>query len=363
MMRYQYSLLIALVMLLSTLVLAQPTPGTGSSSASTTTAGGKIAPANPGITTGVRLYGKVIDVKTTDNNKPKPPLTTAALKLYIIADDPNAPGKVPDEMAQQSAELQKKADEIEAEWKGRKEVMPTRVTDYLRRLRQQASDLLRWRETDSTITSADVPAVPIEVIKRMTFAQLTVGQRLHIVGRIGGDKGNPGRTTPTPMPAPAIPESVMLIRDASVVSADTPLQVQLTQPTTTAGGGQYRVAYYDITGDIVSVDPLILQVNTKDAAVAQKIQVTTSRQFAVLQRVPLAITDLQPGAKISAIVTLNPNNKLLVDSIQQIKVLSGPINGVEAVNIDYPGGSGYIKTAEYTPADALWGDIAKLPAI
>ncbi len=349
-MKYQNMILIALVLMLSALVQAQPAPGTG----------GKFDPAKPGITTAGQLYGKVVDVKTTDNNKPKPPLTTAALKLFIIADDPNAPGKVPDEMAQQSAELQKKADEMEAEWKGRKEAIPAKLTEYLRRLRQQAVDLLRWRETDATITSADVPAVPIEVIKRMTFAELTVGQRLHIVGRLGGaERGNPGR------PTPAIPESVTIIRDANVVGADVALQVQLTQPMTQTGGNAYRVAFYDITGDIVSVEPLMLQVNAKDAAVAQKIQVTTSRQFAVLQRVPLAITDLQPGAKISVIVTLNPNNKLLVDSIQQIKVLSGPVNGIEAVNIDFPGEipgtTRYIKTVDYSPADAPLGDIAKLP--
>jgi len=358
MMRYRYSILIALVVMLSALALAQPMPGAGSSSAATSITGVKTDPVNPATTTGVHLYGKVIDVKTTDNNKPKPALTTATLKLYIIADDPNAPGKVPDEMAQQAAEMQKRADKLEADLKAKSDTIPARYSDYLRRMRQSASDLLRWRETDGAITSADVPAVPIEITKRINFADLTVGQRLHVVGRIGGDRGNPGRSTPTP--APAIPDSVMLIRDALVVGTDVALQVQLTQPAPQAGGIAYRVAYYDITGDISSVDPLVLQVNAKDAAVAQKVQINVSRQFAVLQRVPLAITDLQPGAKISATVTLNQNNKLLVDSIQQIKVLSGPINGVEAVNIVYPGGSGYIKTAEYTPADALWGDTAKL---
>ncbi|MEI7834059.1 MAG: hypothetical protein WCJ56_12790 [bacterium] len=357
-MRHLYLILIALAMLLSTLVQAQPMPGTGSSSASTTAAGGKIDPVNPATTTGVRLYGKVVDVKTTDNNKPKPPLTTVSLKLFIFADDPNAPGKVPDEMVQQAAELQKRADKLEADLKVKGD-QPARYSEYLRRMRQSASDLLRWRETDGAITSADVPAVPIEITRRINFADLAVGQRLHIVGRIG-DRGNPGR----PTPAPAIPDSVMLIRDALVVGTDVALQVQLTQPAPQAGGIAYRVAYYDITGDISSVDPLVLQVNAKDAAVAQKVQINVSRQFAVLQRVPLAITDLLPGAKISATVTLNQNNKLLVDSIQQIKVLSGPANGVDAFGINFPGdtpgGSRYIKTAEYYQTDAPWGDTGKL---
>lgn len=347
-MKYQLWIMLILCVVLSTFALAQRPEGAGK---------------NDSINAGPHLYGKITDNKTIVNaNKYKAPVTTVTMKLFIQTEDPNVPGKVPDEMAQQAAQLQKQADDMEAEWKTRDVPMPLKVIESIRKMRQFAADLLRWRETEETITSIDNPLVPIETVKRLPFAQLILGQRLRIVGRYEANTTKAGGVDATNI---AIPDSVTVIRDANVVSNDVPLKIQLTQSGATPGsapGTAPRIMFYEIVGDVISVDPLVLQVNAKDQAVAQKVQVITARQYGVVQRLPLAINELQPGQKIRAKVTMNPANKLDVISIQQIIVLASA--GIEGINISFPGDNNdrfYQPAIEFHPVPLPDKSIAMLP--
>ncbi len=335
-MRYQLWIMMILCVVFSTFALAQRPEGAGKNDANNA---------------GDHLYGKIVDNKATANaNNSKAPITTVTLKLLIQAENPNAPGKVPDEMAQQAAQLQKQADDLETEWRTRNVPMPQKVLESIRKMRQFAGDMLRWRESEETITSIDNPLVPIEAVKRLPFAQLILGQRLRIAGRFEANTTPAGRADPATI---VLPDSVTVIRDANVVSNDVPLKVQLTQSDATPRTAP-RV-FCEIVGDVVSIDPLVLQVNAKDQPVEQKVKVITSRQYGVVQRLPLAITELQPGQKIRAKVTMNPANKLDVLSIQQITVLANA--GIEGINISFPGDG---DCRLYQPAIEFY--LAPLPA-
>ncbi len=190
--------------------------------------------------------------------------------LYLRVMNPDAPGRVPDEMAQQAAALSGQAKKLEDS--GRAE--------DARRIRRHIEELLRWRESEQVVPLDD--HAMMVGLRRCEFNQVTKDTILRVLTVASGD-----------LPASGTPDHVALTRDASQVSENsTPLIRRLpTAPRT-------RTVYYEIIGQVTNNNPLILLVDDKS------VQVDTPPQFAAILQTPVTVRDLQPGQRVLARVQL-----------------------------------------------------------
>ena len=208
----------------------------------------------------------------------------AHVMLYSHVSSTDAPGKVPDEMAQQAAALSVQASHLESKGK----------IANARRLRQHIAELLRWRSIDLTISTSGTPLIGLQ---RLSVDQIALHMRLHASVSVASALAD-GVT----------PDKAVLMKDAIQVSKRvTPIIRRL--PAVQHAGS----TFFDIIGEVVQVNPLILAVQDKT------IQIDTPPQFACVQQVPITARALAPGQCVFARVTME--NELKVTAMNRLLIM------------------------------------------
>lgn len=225
------------------------------------------------------LMGKVLEVK---QNPPQ-----LRLGLYLLAASPDAPGKVPDDMAKLAAELAAQATALE---KQRKHAMAAR-------LRQKVDELLRWRQVEYTVSPTPRQPVNIMALRRSTFENLALGTSLRLQASVA-----------EVVPETEIPKSVTVMKDALQVAGKLPPSVRrMVVP------GQ-RITFYDIVGEVVGVKPL--RVRTLNNTV---VQVATPPEFGVLQLTSITPREIPQGQEVMVQADVKPD--LTIQRILRVVVL------------------------------------------
>jgi hypothetical protein len=260
------------------------------------------------------LFGRVLSVSEIYKNGA--PIQQANLALLVRADTPDAPGKVPDDMAQQAAQMRTMADDMEHPYKDAKRPIPPDVADKARRLRDMATELLRWRQIDRTIDSTTAP--PIEGVQRVPLDDVPIGIRVHVFAR-----------ATKPVPPGQIPTDHLLVtKDVVHVSPGT--ATLLRRQTDVSG----RNTFFELVGDVVKANPLTIVVGANADAGAGavqnglKLEFETPEHLGLIERIPQVVSDLFPGERFSAAVKMK--SALDLDTIQRLLVF---IN-VDAVSIN-----------------------------
>jgi len=208
------------------------------------------------------------------------------IALQVKVTDPDAPGKVPDELAQKAAVLQREM--RQAEQQGEK----LRV----QRLQRLIVELLSWREVPYTITAQD--PVKLTGSRRVPLSTITAGMSIGLPVRVEGD-----------VREGEVPAKATLIGDVFILGDDAQetVRVQGRSP------GREKTTYLHLVGTVTGVNPLTVKV--KDTTVT----IQAEPQFFARQSAPITAKDLQPGLPLFAQVQLR--NETEVARLLSINVL------------------------------------------
>lgn len=225
------------------------------------------------------LTGSVLEVNAAQRS------FTIALRVKVS--DANAPGKVPDELAQKAALL---ADEL-------KQAESRNESRRAERLRRMIQELLSWREVQRTVTPAD--RVMLVGSRRVPMSTVAVGMRIGVPVRVEGtvDDGQ-------------VPPKATVIGDAAIFNGlenNTFVRRQGLMP------GKNPVTFLQVVGVVTATAPLTLRV--EDAT----IQLEVPAQFQARQNVPIGPKDVQPGLPLFAEVHLRKETEIV--GIRYINVL------------------------------------------
>jgi len=221
------------------------------------------------------LYGRVVSV---DANR-----QLAQVILLSHVTNLDAPGKVPDEMAQQAAALTVQATRLETKGKS------------AQRLRQQIDKLLHWREIDQTIATN---ITPLSGVQRVSLDQVTLRMRLRASVSVNGTLAD----QVVPDHATATKDIVQVGKRVSPIIRRLPA-VSRNDST-----------YFEVVGEVVQLNPLTLAVQGKTIVIA------TPPQVSFVQQTPITARDLTPGQRI--VVRAGMVNDLKVASLNRMLVLS-----------------------------------------
>lgn len=250
-MRYYSWILIAIFMLCASAALAQD-------------AGDPLGPGQPGETPDRKVItGSITQVDAAHQSY------TIALRLKV--DDPNTPGKVPDELAQKAAQL---SDELKQAEKNGNEQRAAR-------LRRLIAELLCWREVQRTITPAD--RVILVGTRRVPMKALAAGMRVGLALRVEAA-----------LPDGQVPPNATLIGDVAILNGletKTFVRRQGVMPNK-------PVTFLHVVGYVVNTQPLTVRVQNA------LIKVDVAPQFNALQNVAITAKELQPGQSVFAQVQL-----------------------------------------------------------
>ncbi len=225
------------------------------------------------------LTGNVLEVNAAQRS--------FTIALRVKANDPNAPGKVPDELAQKAAQLSDELKQAEA----KKE---TRRVERLRRLIQE---LLCWREVQRTVTPAD--KVMLVGSRRVPLSTLAVGMRIGVPVRVEGEVADD-----------LVPAKASVIGDIAILNGlenVTSVRRQGLMP------GKKPVTFLQVVGIVTATAPLTLRIAT-DSMV---LDVPT--HFMARQNVPIGPQEIQPGLRLFAEVQLRKETEIV--GIRYINVL------------------------------------------
>ncbi|MHB9134484.1 MAG: hypothetical protein ACYDBB_25715 [Armatimonadota bacterium] len=207
------------------------------------------------------------------------------LAFYKHVSSPDAPGKVPDEMAQKAATLIANAKRLERDGK----------TDDAQRQRRIAAELLSWREIQQVITGSQ--RIPVTGLRIGPISQIEKGAmiRVEVVaeGTVSRDQ---------------LPQRVVLFRDAEQVGEQIPAKVIRQQADPKANR-----TFLMLIGQVTDIQPLKLKVN------GQSVQVDTPQHLRYLYRVPITARDIQPGQRVTAIVQMR--NETAIENVKRLTVL------------------------------------------
>ncbi|HEY3378783.1 MAG TPA: hypothetical protein VGL77_14950 [Armatimonadota bacterium] len=218
---------------------------------------------------------------------------------YLIqVDNPDAPGKMPDDMAQQATTLADQAAQLDAQVAQMEEratsleqagaterAKRTRAEqqDRMKRaaqVRQQVEQCRRWRLTERVVTAT----TPIFGNDRLTLAQVPVGTRLMMMVSVEG----------TVADSTTLPTTVTLNSDPTEAGKTT--APPFRQFPVVKGTGK---TFYTLTGTVVTADPLVLDVN------GNHIQIDNPAHRVFLKQKRLTCAELQPGWRVFSRVQLN----------------------------------------------------------
>jgi hypothetical protein len=215
---------------------------------------------------GVTLPGKVTQVDARARQ--------VRLALYLLAPRADAPGKMPDEMAAQVAQLKDAAEKLEQAGK------PVQA----REIREHIDKLLRWRQVDQTVSVNDARLIGI---RRTNLAQLEKGTHMRMV--VSTNAAN----------ATDLPARVTLERD--VMQVGTRAEAGWHRYAGTKGGSQPGTrakTFFEVVGEVTAASPLTVQVGEKT------IQVDAAPQHSFIQQTSININQVTPGQRFIARVRL-----------------------------------------------------------
>jgi|GEM_PF-2337555 len=210
---------------------------------------------------------------------------TAELALYFLGPGPDAPGKVPDEMARQAANLKELADQLKKQGRD----------DKANQLMEHVRKLLCWRELNYTVT--DWAQIPIFSARNTTLDQIKKGDRVLLAVKV---EGNP--------PPERVPERAELNRDVEQLSPQAEESIKRMQDP-----GEKRRVFFEIAGEVTETKPLTVRSGKTT------VRIDTADRYRYLQRVVLAPRDLRAGNRIQAVALLAAGPR--VRAIRQINVL------------------------------------------
>lgn len=203
--------------------------------------------------------GKVLDVTAQQ----------AKLVLYLRADSPDAPGKVPDEFAAQAANLEYSAAQAEDAGNQQRAQM----------LRDFASTLRCIREVEQSIG----PDVPLTRIDRLPLGNVKVGTRLGM--NVSADGDGTDATLPT---------NVTLLEDARPVGPKD-VDVLRAMPR----GPRDTKTFYHLIGTVATIEPLTMTVNDTT------VKVANPKGCRFPQPTTIKLTELQKNQWFAADVQLD----------------------------------------------------------
>lgn len=207
---------------------------------------------------------------------------SADLALYYLAAGPDAPGKVPDEMAQQAAALKSMADQYRQKGK----------PDRANQLMEQVNKLLSWRELAYTINN---------------WAQTTIiGTRIGSLDQIA--KGDKVKLTIQVDGSPRDAEQGELNANVEQLAPQTEDSIERMQDAR-----DKRRTFFTIIGEVVSLKPLTVRADGKE------IRIDTSDRFRYVQRVELTPRDVKAGNRVRALVQLGAGPQ--VRAVRQLLML------------------------------------------
>lgn len=240
--------------------------------------------AKPSQPQWVKLSGRILSVDAKRGQ--------IGLALYTRASSQQAPGKVPAELAQQSADLTAHANQLERQGN---------MQDAAR-MRQHAAELLCWREIPLTVSIDD--QVVVLGLRRIPFDQMKVGTMLRIAASAPGNVPEGQRL-----------ERVTLVKDAvQVGDRAQPMFSRIPSPP------KANLTFFRITGQVVAVAPLTLRVGEGNLAV------DATPRCQCLVRAPLTLNEIQPGQRLLARVQMK--DELTVNVIQGMLIFGFTPDGL-----------------------------------
>jgi len=215
------------------------------------------------------------------------------LGLYLLANSPSAPGKVPDDMALQIAQFNQVITDSEA--KAAKAHNPQRRDELLetaRKAREMVERLKCWREIDQDVATTE--RIPVLGVRRVGIGQVTRGAHVRLVVSV------PATTVETP-------NKVILLRDVLQISPRVPSTIRRYADRTGDSNN-----YLELVGDVTGANPLTITVQGKT------VEVETRAQSRFIQIERLAMRDLTPGQFI--FVHVQKDGELRIRRITRIAI-------------------------------------------
>ncbi|MHB0939529.1 MAG: hypothetical protein ACYDCO_09745 [Armatimonadota bacterium] len=210
-----------------------------------------------------------------------PRAQTADLALYYLAAGPDAPGKVPDEMAQQAAALKRMADQLRQQGK----------KDRADQLMEQVKKLLSWRELNYTTNLAQTTIIGTRI---GGLDKIAKGDKVKLTIQVDGNPRDAEQgelTANVEQLAPQAEDSVERMQDAR----------------------DKRRTFFTIVGEVVDLKPLTVR------AQGREIRIDTSDRFRYVQQVELTPRDVKAGNRVRALVQLGPGPQ--VRAVRQLLML------------------------------------------
>jgi len=215
-----------------------------------------------------------------------PRAQTAQLALYFLAPNSDAPGKVPDEMAQMAAKMKAYADQLRQQGKG---PAADKLMEHVRKL-------LCWRELGYTVT--DWAQLPIFGMRATSLDQIAKGDRVLLTIEV---EGNP--------PPDAVPARGPLAKDIEQLPAQAEDNIKrMLNPTSK------RRVYFEISGEVVDTKPLTVR------AEGNTIRIDAPDRFRYIRRVQLSPRDVRPGNRVRALVQVGPGPE--IRAVRQLNMLA-----------------------------------------
>lgn len=243
-------------------------------------------PANPGD--GRVVLGTILDVNLAQQS--------IKIAVNIKVSNPDVPGNMPDRMAKAAALLTERMKEAQQQGK----------TERVQRLQRQITELRCWRQIERVVTPAD--HVQLVGSRQVPLGTIAVGMRVSLPVRVVG-AAQDGQ----------VPAKATLIGDVAIMNGLEDATGTRLQGTSQPDSPDHAVAYMQITGYVVNLNPLTLRV--KDALLHQDatVQVATQPQFAARQNIPVTAKDLRPGQLLFADVQVR--NETDIVRIRYLNIL------------------------------------------
>lgn len=213
------------------------------------------------------------------------------LALYVKGAGPEAPGKVPDDMARQAAKLSQQADRLERQGK----------TAMARNIRNLIDELLCWREVEESVTAGNLRLLGV---RRVALSQIAAGDMVATEVSITGDLPEGG------------PIRAALAKDIILVTPSTPPYLRVLD-----GDRRVRLAFIKLAGRVTDTSPLTLEAS------GRAVEIEPSPEFGFIRYATISVREIQPGQRVIARGTPRGNGM----QAQDIRALI-----VLADNVDLP---------------------------
>lgn len=187
------------------------------------------------------------------------------IALYVKAANPDAPGKVPDEMARQAAGLSRQAERLETQGK----------TVMAKNMRSLIDELLSWREVELRLTLSDQRLLGIQ---RNALTEIATGDTVGTEVSISGA-----------LPTGKAPLQTTQAKDVMQVAATAKPSLRVLD-----GDPRIRTTFLRVVGRVTATEPLTLDVD------GRTVRITASPSYAFIRSTTITPRDVKPGQRIIA---------------------------------------------------------------